>query len=352
MWKIFEQKYFGITVSNYLITLGIIVLTLIAIRVLKYIVIKKLEKISRLSKSPVDDFIIINSERFIIPILYIGAFYFGFSYLQVNHSVYKIANSIFVVLTTFFAIRFLSVVINYAIAFNWKKKSDKENNEGQIRGISTFIGIIIWSIGLIFLLDNLGFQITTVITGLGIGGIAVALAAQTILGDLFNYFVIFFDRPFEIGDFIVVDDKMGVVEKIGVKSTRLSSLGGEQLIFSNSNLVNSRIHNFKRMENRRVVFTIVVVYQTSFENLKQIPDLIKKIIEEKNDAVKFDRAHFQSYVASGLSFEAVYYILSPDYNKFMDTQQNINYRIYEEFSARKIEFAHPSQTLYLNKDIS
>lgn len=348
MWKFINQEFFGITLFNYFIAIGIIILALIVVKTIKYLVLKKLEKFSTVTKTPVDDFIIINSERFLIPILYLAAFYIGVSYLRLSPSVNKIINSVFIVIVTFYTIRFISGIINYAVSYQWSKKGKKEINEGQFRGISTFISIIIWSIGLIFLLDNLGFQITAVITGLGIGGIAVALAAQTILGDLFSYFVIFFDRPFEIGDFIVIDDKMGVVEKIGIKTTRLASLGGEQLILSNSNLTSSRIHNFKRMENRRILFKLDVVYQTSLDTLKQIPVLIKDIIEE-NDTVRFDRAHFQSYGNAGLTFEIVYFILSPDYNKYMEIQQNINFRIYEEFAARKIEFAYPTQALYLNK---
>ena len=156
------------------------------------------------------------------------------------------------------------------------------------------INLCIWFLGIVFLFDNLGYDVTAIIAGLGIGGIAIALAAQNILGDLFNYFVIFFDRPFEIGDFIVLDDKKGNVEYIGIKTTRLKSITGEQIIISNTDLTNSRLHNFKRMEQRRVLFTLGVTYQTTPEQLQMIPGIIKSIIEDQ-EGITFDRAHFATF---------------------------------------------------------
>jgi small-conductance mechanosensitive channel len=203
--------------------------------------------------------------------------------------------------------------------------------------------------GGVFLFDNLGYDVTAIITGLGIGGLAVALAAQTILGDLFNYFVIFFDRPFEIGDYIVVDDKKGNVEYIGIKTTRIKSLSGEQIIISNSDLTNSRVHNFKRMEKRRIVFNLGVTYQTPPDQLREIPGIIRKIITEQNDA-QIDRCHFATYGDFSLNFETVYYVTEPDYAKYMDIQESINLQIFEAFSERKIDFAYPTQTLFLEKN--
>jgi small-conductance mechanosensitive channel len=162
------------------------------------------------------------------------------------------------------------------------------------------------------------------------------------LGDLFNYFVIFFDRPFEIGDFIVVDDKKGTVEYIGIKTTRLKALSGEQLILSNSDLTKSRLHNFKRLQSRRIVFSFGIVYEVSPQQLREIPVLLKSIILEHSQTT-FDRAHFVSYGSFSLNFEVVYFVENPEYNVYMDIQQNINIRIYEEFAKRNIEFAYPTQ---------
>ena len=180
---------------------------------------------------------------------------------------------------------------------------------------------------------------------MGIGGIAIALAAQTILGDLFSYFVIFFDRPFQIGDFIIVEDNMGTIEYIGIKTTRIRTLSGEQLICSNTYLTNSRIHNYKRMEERRIVFKLGVTYQTTSEIVKEIPVIVKEIIESTKD-VRLDRGHFSGFGDFSLDFEFVYYILSADYNVFMDKQQEIYHRILCRFESEKIDFAYPTQTLY------
>jgi small-conductance mechanosensitive channel len=174
----------------------------------------------------------------------------------------------------------------------------------------------------------------------------VALAAQNILGDLFNYFVIFLDRPFEVGDYIALGDKSGTIEHIGVKTTRLKSLTGEQLIISNSDLTSSRIHNYKRMQRRRIQFNLGVTYETSLENLQALPDLLRQIISEQK-LVEFDRAHFASYGDSALDFAIVYHVLSSEYNTYMDIQQAINMRIFKEFQQRGIEFAYPTQKLYV-----
>lgn len=207
--------------------------------------------------------------------------------------------------------------------------------------------MMVWIIITLFIFENLGFNITTLVASLGIGGIAVALAVQSILGDLLASLSIVLDKPFAIGDFIVINDAMGTVEYIGLKTTRLRSLSGEQIIFSNANLLKERINNYKIMYERRVVFNINVTYQTKKEQVKAIPDTIKKIILNKEN-VKFDRAHFKEFSVSALNFEIVYYVTCSDYNIYMDIQQAINLEILEWFDKNGIQFAYPSQTLYLH----
>jgi small-conductance mechanosensitive channel len=204
----------------------------------------------------------------------------------------------------------------------------------------------VWAIVLLLALDNLGVNITTLVAGLGVGGIAVALAAQSILSDLFASLSIVLDRPFVVGDFLIIDDFLGSVEKVGLKTTRVRSLSGEQLIFSNNDLLSSRIRNYGRMFERRVVFSLGVVYQTPGDKLRRIPGIIREAIEAQ-DKVRFDRAHFQEYGDFALIFEVVYYVLSPDYNLYMDIQQAINLLIYERFAQEGVEFAYPTQTLYV-----
>lgn len=204
----------------------------------------------------------------------------------------------------------------------------------------------VWSVILLLALENVGFDITALIAGLGIGGIAVALATQNILGDLFASLSIMLDKPFVVGDFLSVNEYSGSVEKVGIKTTRLRSLSGEQLVFSNTDLLNSRIRNYGRMFERRVVFTLSVTYDTPPEKLRDVPDIVRKAIEAQ-EKVRFDRAHFQQYGDFALVFEVVYYVESADYNLYMDIQQNINLIIYERFAEEKIEFAYPTQTLYM-----
>jgi small-conductance mechanosensitive channel len=181
---------------------------------------------------------------------------------------------------------------------------------------------------------------------LGVAGIAVALALQNVLSDLFASMSIALDKPFVIGDFIIIGDFMGTVEKIGVKTTRLRSLTGEYLIFANSDMLSSRIRNYTRMHERRIVFSLGVTYNTPYEKLHLIPTMIQKIIEAQEET-RFDRAHFASYGDFSLNFEIVYYVLSADYNRYMDIQQAINLAIFKAFEDTGIEFAVPTQTLYL-----
>jgi len=211
---------------------------------------------------------------------------------------------------------------------------------------SFFSRVAVWSMVLLLSIDNLGYDVTALIAGLGIGGIAVGLALQNVLQDTFASLSIILDRPFEIGDFIVVGDFQGAVEKIGLKTTRLRSLSGEQLIFGNNDLLSSRIRNYKRMQERRGVFTFGVVYDTPAEKLEAIPKMVKEIIESQENT-RFDRAHFKSYGASSLDFEVVYHLLVPDYAVFMDVQQEINLALYRRFEEQGIDFAYPTRTVIL-----
>lgn len=209
-----------------------------------------------------------------------------------------------------------------------------------------FLGrIVVWSLALLLILDNLGINVTALIAGLGIGGIAVALAAQNVLGDLFASLAIVLDKPFVLGDFIIVGDLMGTVEHIGIKTTRVRSLSGEQLIFSNSDLLTSRVRNFKRMRERRVVFSIGVTYDTPAAKVKAIPGMLREAVEAQS-SIRFDRAHFKEYGDSSLVFEVVYLVLSPDYNLYMDIQQQINFHLLDRFAREGIQFAFPTRTVH------
>ena len=218
-----------------------------------------------------------------------------------------------------------------------------------VRFVGFLLRLSLWILIGLVALDTAGIDITALIAGLGVGGIAVALAVQNILGDLFASLSIVLDKPFVIGDFIIVGDMMGTVEHIGLKTTRIRSLSGEQLVFSNNDLLSSRIRNYKRMEERRALFRFGVVYHTPRDQLERIPHLVREVIEGLDNS-RFDRAHFAGFGDSSLDFEVVYYMLVPDYNAYMDTQQAINLALFGRFQELDIEFAFPSRSVYLTTD--
>ncbi len=345
--KWLNLDFYGNTFQDYLISLAIIVAGIILINFIKIISVKVFKK--RFTESKWFEFIEKSFKKFLIPFLYLITIYYSISLLNIKESINQILNVLYLIISTIFIVR----LINAAFVFLLKRylsRVNKDDTTNRITPLTAFVNFLVWVIGFLFILDNLGFQISTVITGLGIGGIAVALAAQAILGDLFSYFVIFFDKPFELGDFVIFDDKRGVVEKIGIKTTKIRSLTGEILIVSNSNLTSARVHNYKQMQRRRVAFIIGVVYQTDLEKLKQIPVIIKEIVES-NDDVVFDRSHFFNYGPHSLDIETVYFIEGNDYLKYMDIHQNVNLKIFEAFAKNKIEFAYPTQTLHIDSKV-
>jgi len=321
--------------TDYMIALSVIVGGIIGIRIIKYIVERKVNNTEPEHRSYVFKLI-----RYLYPAAYVLLIFLVARSLDFKPKIETFISQVFTAAFILLLIRFVSAAAREAF-FNYIIRHDDTGDKiKQVKGIVVILNGILWIIGLIVLFDNLGFNVTAVLTGLGVGGIAIALAAQTILGDIFNYFVIFFDQPFQLGDFIIVDDKMGVVEYIGIKTTRVKSLQGEQIIFSNSNLTSSRIHNYKRMNDRRVVFKFGVVYDVGADALSEIPNIIRRIITGLPNT-RLDRAHFAAYSPSSLDFEVVYYALTADYNQYMDLQQAINLSIYREFEKRGIRFAHP-----------
>lgn len=349
MDELLSKIFLGNSYFDYLIALATFVGGLILIFLFKKILLVRLKKWSEKTETTIDDLVIKEVERTLLPILFLGILFLSIKTLTLSNAFINYMNIFIKVVYTFLFVRVVLSIINNATRSYLKKFDDFEQRQKQLKGIRVLVNLLVWTIAAIFLLDNLGVEISAVVAGLGIGGIAVALAAQVILGDLFSYFVIFFDRPFAIGDFIIVDDKVGVVEYVGIKTTRIKALSGEQLVFSNSDLTNARVHNYKKMERRRVVFKLGVTYQTSYDKLKQIPTIIRAIIEKQADTT-FDRGHFATYGDFSLNFEFVYYIEGSDYNKYMDIQQNVNLEIFKSFENEKIEFAYPTQTVFVTKD--
>lgn len=331
------RQYWGNTVQDYLIAFGVVVVGILIVQIFKRVLLNRFEKWAAKSETHFDDLIVRGIERFALPIATFAIIYWAIHTLKLSAKAEKIVNVATAVVIAYFIIRLISALIQNLITSSVRKQENGDVKVKQIGGLMIIINMIIWVLGLVFLLDNLGYNVTTILTGVGIGGIAIALAAQNIVGDLFNYFVIFFDKPFEVGDSVTVDDKNGAIEYIGLKTTRIRSLTGEQIIISNSDLTKSRVHNFKRQETRRIAFTLSVRYQTSTEKLRKIPGILQKIVEEAPNT-RFDRAHFAKFTEYGLAFEVVYFITVPDYIKYMDAQQEINLKIMEAFKNEGITF--------------
>ncbi len=321
---------------------GILVITL-----LRWFVKGKITDMAQNTESRLDDFAVYCLRHYFIPLLYFIVFYYTLKSFNINETINKIIDKAaffgITIIVTLFLSRLITFLLNYYI-----KKEENATHSKAVIALKNIIKVILWSIALMLFLDNIGFKITGLITGLGIGGIAVAIAAQALLKDILSYFSIFLDKPFEPGDFIIIDDYMGTVEHIGVQTTKIRSLSGEMLIFSNTDITNSRVRNYKRMEERRVLFKINVSYHTPTRLLKTIPQIIRNSVE-KNELTRFDRSHFKEIGDSGLQFETVYYVLTNDYNMHMDILQNINLSIKETFDKKKIQFSYPTQSVYLHK---
>jgi small-conductance mechanosensitive channel len=346
MNDILSKVYYKNTVQDYLIAAGIIVGGILILSIFKRVILSRLKKWSERTETKLDNFLVNAIEKFALPALNFVILYIGVNYLELSEKAHQVVRIAVAVIVTYFVLRLISTTALHGMQSYVRKQEQGEEKVKQLGGIMLILNFIIWAVGAIFLFDNLGYNVGTIIAGLGIGGIAIALAAQNILGDLFNYFVIFFDRPFEIGDFIVIDDKSGTVEYIGIKTTRVKALSGEQLILSNSDLTKSRVHNFKRMDRRRIQFDIGVTYQTPLDQLKEIPGIIKNIVTSL-DGVTLDRSHFMAYGESSIVFQTVYFVENSDFNVYMDIRQNINLKLYEEFEKRGIQFAYPTRSIFL-----
>lgn len=344
-----ENVFFGNTVEQWLIALAVALISLGALYLLVRVLFKKISSLARRTTTELDDLIarLIGKTKFLF--LLILSIYIGSLFVSLSVQVNTILSRVVIIILLFQMALWGSGLINHWVNRYKKQKLEVDAASATTFGAMGYVGqIILWSIVLLLALDNLGVDITTLVAGLGVTGIAVALAVQNILGDLFASLSIVLDKPFVIGDFVIIDNYLGTIEHIGLKTTRIRSLSGEQLVFSNNDLLRSRIRNYKRMFERRVVFSIGVTYQTPHGKVAAIPEMIKEIIESK-DNVRFDRAHFKAYGDFSLIFEIVYWVTDPDYNVYMNIQQSINLDIYQRFEQEGIEFAFPTQTLYVNK---
>ena len=336
---------------NWLFALAIIALVTVVLAAVKALVHRRLLKVAPLTESRLDDVLaeLVGRTAFLF-LLALGALV-ALSIVELPARVERIgkgvALAVCLVQAGIWGSRGLRAVIERRFDASVDLPDDAARRTvGRMLALAARVGL--WALLVLVALDNFGVDITALVAGLGVGGVAVALATQNILGDVFASVSILLDKPFVPGDFVIVGDFMGTVEHIGIKTTRVRSLGGEQIVFSNNDLLQSRLRNYKRMSERRILFRLGVIYQTPAEKLKMIPDMLSAIVQAQ-PGTRFDRAHFFSYGDFALLFEIVYYVLDPDYTRYMNIQQAINLEIYARFAAEGIEFAYPTQTLLLQR---
>jgi small-conductance mechanosensitive channel len=334
---------------NSLIALGAVVVLTLVVKGIFVFLIKKLQKLAERTVSDWDDIVLYALAGTKTWVIFVWLCAVAIPLLKFHDSVNKTARHIAVVVTAIQVMIWgLRAVGRWRDDFIHKQSGSDTSSVAAIGLLGTFLQSMMVVLVVLLALSNLGIDVGALIAGLGIGGIAIALAAQNVLGDLLASLSIVLDKPFVVGDFIVVGDKAGTVSHIGVKTTRLTSLSGEQLVFSNKNLLESQIQNFKRMRERRVVLKIGVTYSTPREKLDKIPGWLKGFVEE-DKKLRFDRCHFMNFGGSSLDFELVFYVLSAEYNDYMDRQQVLLLKIFAKLNENKIDFAFPSTSVYIEK---
>ncbi len=327
------------TVLDYIVFLGVLTVGAVLIFVTGRVALRRIAAHHEKTQSPYALLTLSGIKQYLLPTAYFTLFYACTRMLTLHEKLEQIVRTLSVLFAIVMGAMFLA-----SLAALFFTKLGKGKGDGASLAIKWLIRLskaVIWGVALILFLDNIGVKITSLVTGLGIGGVALAFAAQSVLSDIFCFFTIFFDKPFEIGDFIIAGDHMGTVEHIGVKTTRLRAIGGEQLIVSNADLTGSRIRNYKTMQQRRVSFTLGVTYDTPSEKLEAIPQMVQKIVEETEDTT-FSRTHFASFGAYSLNFEVVYFVLGADYDRYMDLNQRINLGIKNGFEQLGVSFALPT----------
>lgn len=347
---ILNYSIYNNTGKDYLIALVIFLLSLILLKIIKRVLIDKLQKIAKKTKTDIDDTIVEIFKNIKPPFYFLFSLYLGIQFLKLNTIVNQSVRALFLIALIYESIIALQKIIEYITYIAIKKNGkDDQSAKATIKTLSIVIKIVLWSFGLIIILSNIGINISSLLAGLGIGGIAVALALQNILSDIFSSFSILIDKPFEVGDFIKIGNDLGTVEKIGIKTTRLRALDGQLLIVANKELTTARVQNFKKLKKRRALLKIGVTYETDSDKLKEIPKIIEEIIK-KQKLAEFNRCHFKSFGDFSLNFEIVFYVNSTDYLEYMNTLEKVNLDIFEAFSNRKIDFAYPTNLIY-KKDI-
>lgn len=344
-----------IHVGPWLVALLVFVVLTTLFWILRTVILEKAKALSSKTNTDIDDVVVDVVCSIKAWVYTIVSFYIAIQFLSLPTWLDNTLTAIFLFAVVWQLIEVILSLVNYFTTHYLERDADGdgETDPGSVTAshmVSLVVRIVLWSLGILFILSNLGIEVTSLLAGLGIGGLAVALALQGILSDLFASFSIYFDRPFRVGDFVVVGNDSGTIQKIGIKTTRIKALQGQELVISNKELTSARVNNYKKMEERRIVTTIGVTYDTPLEELHSIPTIVNGIFENMERA-RLDRVHFTTFGDFSLVFEIVYYVESPNYNDYLDLQQNFNFTLMKRFEELGIEFAYPTQTI-LTKQIT
>ena len=337
------------TAYDYAVALAIFIGTILVLKIFQSIILAKLLKVAKKTKTEFDDVLIEIFRKIRPPFYFFVALYLGVKSLTFPEMADKVISVLFLLVIVYEVIHALERLVDYSARIYIAKSNGKETvSQSMMKALKIIVKIVLWAIGIVLILGNMGVDVTSLIAGLGIGGIAIALALQNILEDIFSSFSIYIDKPFKIGDYIKVGSDSGTVEKIGLKTSRLRTMNGEELVVSNRELTNARVQNFRKMEKRRDSFELGVTYDTPVEKLKAIPKMIEDIIT-KNKDLEFSRCNFKTFGDSALIFGVVYFVKNKEFAAFINAKEKINFEIYEKFAKEKIEFAYPTQTIFVNK---
>lgn len=343
-----KKEILGNTIEQYLIALGIFIGLSLLFFVIQKITIRRFKKVAQRTETDIDDALIEVVRSIRPPFYYFIAFFIAIQFISLFAIASKIVETILILWAVYQIIGSIQILFRLLI----EKKMEKTENENTKAALNYMVSIgkwILWAIGLLLALSNLGVNVTSLVAGLGIGGAAIAFALQNILKDLFSSFVVFFDKPFEVGDFIESDNHYGTVTQVGIKTTRLQSLEGPELIISNNDVTSSRIKNYGRVEQWRAVTNFGVAYETSAELLNEIPNIMKEIVEE-GEKNTFDRADFTDFGTFTLNFEVSFYVQTDDYNEYMAAKGRVNSEIKRRLEGKGVVFAYPARTIYTAVD--
>ena len=347
LYEVLSYTFFDNPLRDYILAIIVFVAALIVFKTIKYQVIKRLRHVADKTSADIDDLLIKIVDKIGWPFYVFFAFYFAINFIQLPPVIMTAFSYATPIIFVFLIVRSLQQVVDYGINKVTKEKEPK-NGTSVANVLGRISKGILWSLAFLYIITSFGYDITTVVASFGVAGVVLAFGLQHVLSDIFASFSIFFDKPFNVGDFITVGDNWGVVKKVGMRSTRIQSLQGQEVIIPNQELTSAQIHNYKKMEKRRVQFGFGLIYDTSSEKIEKALEITKQVVSSV-ELVDLDRVHFKEYGDFSLNFEVVYHVKTSDYTKYMDVQQEINLKLKKAFEKEKIEFAFPTQTVIINK---